>query len=353
MTDTSIVPAVQSGDLGYIIRAGARRKIDLRDLILPAALKQISDLVLFDDFQRTNTQPGDIGTAVTGQTWLVTDSVSFGDPTTHGQIIDRRVVTDSGATIYLLQQLDYPATRIGGRVSWLPGAGGVQPGVFTLISSLDSGWLSNMVHFGVSNEGWFLQTRTGAGAFITLASGSHALLTDGTIYPVEMILMGSTAFLNIAGKSYTVIDPRIRALCGAYAIWEISYGNAAVHTSELRIESVWATCAGQPQPDPGSGLPLASYEFDGEPVSYWLRLIQGLAAGDIHWRWQQLNSGVTSDVFMARKGHGVLGAPAAALADAELYNSQISFALDEGGHNLLIKVKYSDGTVKTASIALT
>jgi len=40
------------------------------------------------------------------------------------------------------------------------------------------------------------------------------------------------------------------------------------------------------------------------------------------------------------------------IADADLANKDISFSLDETGHNLKLKVKYSTGTVKTADIAL-
>lgn len=45
-------------------------------------------------------------------------------------------------------------------------------------------------------------------------------------------------------------------------------------------------------------------------------------------------------------------APDAALDDADLLNSQIHFFLDEGGDKLMVKVKYSDGTVKSGEVAL-
>lgn len=47
-----------------------------------------------------------------------------------------------------------------------------------------------------------------------------------------------------------------------------------------------------------------------------------------------------------------LFAPPSAAADAFLGNSQVVFWLDEVGNALQIKVKYSDGTVKTASVAV-
>lgn len=48
-------------------------------------------------------------------------------------------------------------------------------------------------------------------------------------------------------------------------------------------------------------------------------------------------------------GHLNLKAPTS--ASTTLANSQISFSLDEGGNNLIVTAKYSDGTSKTATIA--
>lgn len=42
----------------------------------------------------------------------------------------------------------------------------------------------------------------------------------------------------------------------------------------------------------------------------------------------------------------------AAIADGDLANSEMSWYIDEGGNNIIVKVKYSGGTVKTATIAL-
>lgn len=52
-------------------------------------------------------------------------------------------------------------------------------------------------------------------------------------------------------------------------------------------------------------------------------------------------------------GRIALAAPASAPTDAHLAASQISFYLDEVGHNLLVRAKYADGTtLKLATIAL-
>lgn len=52
-------------------------------------------------------------------------------------------------------------------------------------------------------------------------------------------------------------------------------------------------------------------------------------------------------------GRWILRTPNSAPVDADLDNSTISMYLDQAGNNLKVRVKYSDATLKTATIALT
>lgn len=47
-----------------------------------------------------------------------------------------------------------------------------------------------------------------------------------------------------------------------------------------------------------------------------------------------------------------LGAPNSAAADATLVNGQITFYLNQAANTLVVKAKYSDGTVKTGTVSL-
>lgn len=48
----------------------------------------------------------------------------------------------------------------------------------------------------------------------------------------------------------------------------------------------------------------------------------------------------------------MIGTPNSAAADADLVNSQVTFYLNQAGNTLVVKAKYSDGTVKTGTVAL-
>lgn len=64
------------------------------------------------------------------------------------------------------------------------------------------------------------------------------------------------------------------------------------------------------------------------------------------------SSTVTGLLRVRNDGYVIQAALNAAIADADLANSQMSFYLNEAGNTLTVKVKYSGGTVKTGTVAL-
>ena len=77
-----------------------------------------------------------------------------------------------------------------------------------------------------------------------------------------------------------------------------------------------------------------------------------LGAGNVSDVIQLLSGALTKSVRV--RSSGVMSTvPTSAAADGDLENSELHFSVDEGGNNLRIKVKYSGGTVKTATVALT
>lgn len=68
-------------------------------------------------------------------------------------------------------------------------------------------------------------------------------------------------------------------------------------------------------------------------------------------QWLSVAHNTVDGELLLGKGGWILTAPAA--APTLTGNSQLAFSLDEAGHNLLITAKYSDGTAKSATVALT
>lgn len=65
-----------------------------------------------------------------------------------------------------------------------------------------------------------------------------------------------------------------------------------------------------------------------------------------------ITGAVDTKIRRASAGALSFSAPTAQTADGNLNNSEISFSVDEAGNNLKVKVKYSNGTVKNATVAL-
>lgn len=76
-----------------------------------------------------------------------------------------------------------------------------------------------------------------------------------------------------------------------------------------------------------------------------LRIGKGMGVSSV-------SDGTAQHKFMG-DGRLISSTPASAPTDANLLNGSISFYLDESGHNLMVRVKYADGTtLKTGTLAI-
>lgn len=97
---------------------------------------------------------------------------------------------------------------------------------------------------------------------------------------------------------------------------------------------------------------------DYEPAALIKVVVDGsVGAGDIPGQMilqVQKDGGSLQDIIrLHESGYAVIRAEDAAIADADLNNGEIAFYLNEAGNTLTVKAKYSGGTVKTGTVALT
>lgn len=241
-TSSPFVPFSVSGN-GYFSGSVTANSLYQNFLQVASVRLAYRDLLFYDDFNRSDTAIGQIGTSTSGSAYdLRGVSAQVGNAAT--QIEDGRWVSAAGDVAYAIQTLPTNVTRMGGRVSWVTGNGGASEGAFAMLISPDKTgnnlYLNAGAHIIITKSTWsiqYIQSNT----FVTVKSGTFSpeLATDGTSYPFEISLNGPVMYYSFAGTSGTASSPFFVSLGGVYATWEHYYSSASV-SDLLRIEAVWA-----------------------------------------------------------------------------------------------------------------
>jgi len=212
----------------------------------PSAGIPPSDALLADNFLRADTSPGILSSAPTGQAYTLyvpSDGAALNLISTVGQIAGDAFVAPEGQTVYATVITSQPIARIGMRFEFASGPGSDVANSVAMAISKDDLYVANMaVHFYVSVDGWNLQTRNNAGAFVAVCGGTFSppLKTDGTKYDAEVRVISSSAIVSIAGYSETCSDPNAAAAIGPYIFWE----NAYLRSTTTTVSAISATWAG-------------------------------------------------------------------------------------------------------------
>ena len=172
------------------------------------------------------------------------------------------------------------------------------------------------------------------GADHNFALGNNALRNNVT--GNGNVAIGTYAFRGSSGKSFT------QSVAIGYSAGYVNEGNSNVF---IGYESGVANTTGLQNLFLGhqSGKNVTTGSRN---IMLGIAIEAKSATGD-----DQLSIGNIVRGDMAAK-EVYLACPTALAADADLSNGEVTFAVDETNHELDIKVKYSDGTVKTGTVSL-
>ncbi|MFZ2154341.1 MAG: hypothetical protein WAV16_03875 [Candidatus Moraniibacteriota bacterium] len=213
------------------------------NLQVASARLSYRDLLFYDDFNRADTAVGELGVSTSGHTYDMRGvSAQEGNAVTNIQ--NSKWVSEAGDITYAIQTLPVNVTRMGGRVSWVNGNGGSDPGAFAMLVSPDKAgsnlYLNAGAHIIITRSQWIIQYINN-GSFVTIKSGtfSPALSTDGRSYPFEITINGPTLYYSFAGTTGNASSSYFDTLSGPYVTWEHYYNSSSV-SDLVRIEAVWA-----------------------------------------------------------------------------------------------------------------
>lgn len=233
-------------------------------------VNQVWDYTVLDDFERSDTTPGSLGTAPTGQTWSLEGN---GGP--YAQIEDGRYVVGQGkGESYARMTMSKAPARIGGRISWVeptPAAVEVGNAVIVLSKNAAPGFVANAIstHF---IDGVLTINEIRNSVFTELHRELMFPITrDGTPYAVYIELDGDTyTVLLTNGQIITFSHPSIEELAGHEVSYNILFDPAdrQARWDEVFIaEDVYTEETYVWKLDNSGGAADAYVDFDGTPGS--------------------------------------------------------------------------------------
>lgn len=218
--------AISSGGTGAANATLARANINAREA---------TDLVFYDDFERADVGPGDIGTSPTGHTY----SVDAGAEISDGYLINGHY--------NWVDDLDFTPEVISWNFSMVPGNGGDSYVYAMLMPQVDH-QLSEMFHMVWNGSQWgitiwhsfFDQEEVLTGVY------SSPLRTDGTSYSFRVEFLGNDTIVvtDPEGKVWKTTHAGLDDYVTPYVAFEQANDDAQILT---RFDSVYIS--GSPSPE--------------------------------------------------------------------------------------------------------
>lgn len=216
-------------------------------------------MLLFDNFDRANTTPGNIGTAnIGGPLVLLQYPGSFPlVASTQGQITSGVFTAPESApntVVYATSELDITPQGMGMNASWMPGTGAGATSV-VLATGTNDQYISTMIHLVLTQIRVQIQVREAGGAFVVLSNlvFPTAIPSDGTPVRFEAEFIGTTCIVTVSHpvngtQRIQATDARLQSCAGPFVFYEL-FHVASTSAAIPSIHSVWATA-------PDSATPL-------------------------------------------------------------------------------------------------
>lgn len=224
----------------------------------------LAGVTFFDDFDRPNTYPGDLGINTEGFTWDLRGPYGseYPLPPARDGFILGNVYTYSGlaspdSVVYANQSLRDNVLRLGAIGRWVAGGSGSARTSIAIIISANDNLISDMLHFTISRSFWRLELRIEGGAFETVAEQSfNPRLELGYDYFFDLSVADDleTVKITTPNGKITITDNRVTELLGRYCIWEL-YPNGDDTLDTFQFNAVWAKEVLQPE------LPTSIYQL--------------------------------------------------------------------------------------------
>ncbi|WP_305281638.1 hypothetical protein [Phenylobacterium sp.] len=182
--------------------------------------------LMFDDFQRADTSPGELGDAPTGQAWDLRGAyvASFPLPAaTDGRLVDNTFQAPGGQVVYAGMDLGETVRRLECDWSWVDDTVGTAFTTLALIISPSPNWIDTMLHITITNGVCNIQKRVSGGAFVTMNTGkttiSPSLALANTVHTTQIFVIGDRVRVVIDGRyDVTVQDAAIPSIVGRYIV---------------------------------------------------------------------------------------------------------------------------------------
>ena len=210
----------------------------------PLSSSSVSSSILFDNFSRSDTTPGNLGISDNGWPWVMIGTWD-GQPATQTRILNNVWASNAGDLAYAVFNSPIKIPEFGAMISFIPNSGAGDQASFAMALTKQTGYyfIYDLLHLSVNTVGWILSLRLNGGNFVTMASANFQkpLEKDGRKHLVRMSVYDTYFFITIGSFEFTVLyPPALGATDFRYVFFEHYYSSPDT-SNLLRVHNIWTS----------------------------------------------------------------------------------------------------------------